>query len=69
LVHKTSDFSGAEIAYLVTEAVTLALSGDRSATFDDLETVLGEMTPQADLDYENLELIRSWARKLARLAS
>ncbi|MEA5512249.1 AAA family ATPase [Crocosphaera sp. UHCC 0190] len=69
LVHQTSDFSGAEIAYLVTEAVTLAFSGDRRATFDDLETVLGEMTPQADLDYENLELIRSWARKLARRAS
>ncbi len=69
LVHKTKDFTGAEIAYLVTEAVTIAYGGDRCLTFEDLETVLGEMTPQADRDYENIEQIRSWAFSMARPAS
>ncbi len=69
LVDKTEDFTGAEIAYLVREAVTIAYGGDRLCNFEDLETVLGEIVPQALRDYENIEQIRSWARVMARPAS
>jgi hypothetical protein len=69
LVDKTEDFTGAELAYLITEAVTLAYAEGRRLRFEDLETVLGEITPQADRDYESIEQIRSWARLMARPAS
>ncbi len=69
LVKKTEDFTGAEIAYLVTEAVTLAHAEERQLSLLDLETVLKEITPQADRDYESIQQIRSWARLMARPAS
>ena len=69
LVDKTENFTGAEIAYLVSEAVTIAYAEERQLSFEDLETVLGEITPQADRDYESIQQIRSWARLMARPAS
>ncbi|MGB5594763.1 MAG: ATPase, partial [Crocosphaera sp.] len=69
LVDKTEDFTGAELAYLVTEALTIAYAEERQLSFEDLQTVLREITPQADRDYENIDNIRSWARLMARPAS
>ena len=69
LVDKTEDFTGAELAYLVTEAITIAYGEERQLSFEDLETVRREITPQADRDYESIQEIRSWARLMARPAS
>ena len=69
LVDKTEDFTGAELAHLVTEAITIAYGEERQLSFEDLETVRREITPQADRDYESIQEIRSWARLMARPAS
>jgi hypothetical protein len=69
LASATEGYTGSELAYLVTEAQILAFSENRQVQRGDFETVLGEIKPQSETQYERINSIRSWARAYARSAS
>jgi hypothetical protein len=70
LASATDGYTGSELAHLVTEAKIIAMSENHEKVERiDFEVVLGEMQPQAETQYEQINLIRSWARMYARPAS
>lgn len=69
LAEATDQYTGSEIAHLVTESRILALSQDRKITQADFEQILGEIKPLAETQYQQIDEIRAWARQYARPAS
>lgn len=69
LASATEGYTGSELAYLVTETQIIALGENRKLQRLDFETVLAEIQPQSETQYEQINTIRSWARTYARSAS
>ncbi|MGK7945925.1 MAG: AAA family ATPase [Microcystaceae cyanobacterium] len=69
LAEATEQYTGSEIAHLITEARILSLSENRTVTKGDFEQILGEIRPLAETQYQAIDEIRAWARQYARPAS
>lgn len=70
VAEKAEDFTGAELAALVPEALYAAFAdGARPVTTDDLLLAVGSTTPLARTASEKIEKLRNWAKGRARPAS
>jgi hypothetical protein len=70
VVDETVDFTGAEIAALVPEALFAAFAdGERQITTEDLTTAAGSVVPLAKTAADRIAALREWAKTRARPAS
>ncbi|MGD1901567.1 MAG: AAA family ATPase [Geitlerinemataceae cyanobacterium] len=70
LANETPDFSGAEIAQAIVEAMHLAFSQDRDFTTQDILEAASQIVPLARTAQERIEQLQQWASAgKARLAS
>jgi len=70
LANETPDFSGAEIAEAIVEAMHLAFSQDRDFTTEDILEAASQIVPLARTAQERIDQLQQWASAgKARLAS